>query len=96
MNSDNYYNLYLTQFFTTLGQLSAVLLSTTLAVPMYSFYVAKRRGYQNIQSDLETDDVVSNSSENENEDDQDENEDINNNVIPIKVRVTRVDTEKKE
>ncbi len=43
MTPDNYFELYFTQFFTTLGQVSAVLLSTTLAVPVYSFYVSKLR-----------------------------------------------------
>ena len=33
-----YFNLYMTQLFQTLGQLSAALLITTLAVPVYSFY----------------------------------------------------------
>jgi hypothetical protein len=35
---NDYTNLYLTQLFKTLGQLSAALLTTTLAVPVYSFY----------------------------------------------------------
>jgi hypothetical protein len=35
---NEYMNLYLTQLFKTLGQLSAALLTTTLAVPVYSFY----------------------------------------------------------
>lgn len=35
---NEYVNLYLTQLFKTLGQLSAALLTTTLAVPVYSFY----------------------------------------------------------
>jgi hypothetical protein len=37
-------NLYFTQLFTTLGQLSAVLISTTVAVPVVSYY-SKRLGF---------------------------------------------------
>jgi hypothetical protein len=36
-------DLYFTQLFTTLGQLSAVLISTTVAVPVVSYY-SKRLG----------------------------------------------------
>lgn len=38
MTSTDYMDLYLTQFFTTLGQLSAVVASTTVVVPMWNFY----------------------------------------------------------
>lgn len=31
-------NLYFTQLFTTLGQLSAVLISSTVAIPVVSYY----------------------------------------------------------
>jgi hypothetical protein len=35
---DSWSNLYFTNLFTTLGQLSAVLLSSSVAVPMASYY----------------------------------------------------------
>lgn len=33
-----YYNLFMNQFIQTLAQLSAVLVTSTLAVPAYSYY----------------------------------------------------------
>ena len=41
MNSSDFLELYLSQFFTSLGQLSAMLVSTTVAVPMYSYYMER-------------------------------------------------------
>lgn len=38
---DSYFETYLTQFFTTMGQLSAVVVSSTVAVPVYNFYVKR-------------------------------------------------------
>lgn len=35
---NDYFNLYMTQLFQTLGQLSAALLTSTLAIPVYSYY----------------------------------------------------------
>lgn len=32
------FDIYLTQFFTTLGQVTAVALSTTFIVPIYQYY----------------------------------------------------------
>ena len=34
----DYYNIFSTQFFQTLGQLTAGLLSTAVLVPMYTYY----------------------------------------------------------
>lgn len=34
----SYFDIYLNQLFTTLGQLTAVLVSTSVAVPVYIFY----------------------------------------------------------
>lgn len=34
----SYFDIYLNQLFTTLGQLTAVLVSTSVAVPVYTFY----------------------------------------------------------
>ena len=33
-----YFDTYMTQLFTTLGQISAVVLSTTVVVPVYNYY----------------------------------------------------------
>lgn len=37
-STTDYTNIYLTQFFTTLGQVSAVVVSTSVVVPMWNFY----------------------------------------------------------
>lgn len=37
-DTNDYMNIYLTNFFTTLGQLSAVVVSTSVVVPMWNFY----------------------------------------------------------
>jgi hypothetical protein len=34
----SYFDIYLNQLFTTLGQLTAVLVSSSVAVPVYSYY----------------------------------------------------------
>ena len=38
---DSYFDTYLTQFFTTMGQLSAVVVSSTVAFPVFNFYFKK-------------------------------------------------------
>jgi hypothetical protein len=38
---DSYFETYLSQFFTTMGQLSAVAVSSSIAIPMYSFYLKR-------------------------------------------------------
>lgn len=45
-------NLYFTQLFTTLGQLSAVLISGTVAVPVVSYY-SKRLGFFRTKNEKE-------------------------------------------
>ena len=35
----NYFETYLNQLFVTLGQLSAVVISTTVVVPVYTYYM---------------------------------------------------------
>lgn len=39
--ADALFDTYMTQLFTTLGQISAVVLSTTVVVPMYNFYTRR-------------------------------------------------------
>ena len=34
----SYFDIYLNQLFTTLGQLTAVLVSSSVAVPVYTYY----------------------------------------------------------
>ena len=53
-----YYEIFMKQFVQTLAQLSAAALTTTLAVPLYNFYI-KQRTYTyeevNQEEDLEED-----------------------------------------
>lgn len=49
---NDYFNLYMTQLFQTLGQLSAALLTTTLAVPVYSFYTRYNRNTDNTHYEI--------------------------------------------
>ena len=49
---NDYFNLYMTQLFQTLGQLSAALLTTTLAVPVYSFYTRYNRNTDNTHYEM--------------------------------------------
>ena len=49
---NDYFNLYMTQLFQTLGQLSAALLTTTLAVPVYAFYSRYSRTTNNTNYEI--------------------------------------------
>lgn len=44
--SCDYYNVYSLQFFKSLGQLTAGLLSTAVVVPMYTYYSRNYLGYK--------------------------------------------------
>ena len=48
---DSWSNLYFTNLFTTLGQLSAVLLSGSVAVPMASYYSRSLKSWWSNKSD---------------------------------------------
>lgn len=65
----DYTNLYLTQLFKTLGQLSAALLTTTLAVPVYSFYSRYYRETKVFEMFKDTDSESDNESSTLNEND---------------------------
>lgn len=43
--SSSYYEVFYTQFFTTLGQLTAATVSAAVVMPMYEFYVPKMINY---------------------------------------------------
>lgn len=78
----DYTNLYLTQLFKTLGQLSAALLTTTLAVPVYSFYSRYYRENKVFEmfkdkytdSDMQSENESSTLNENNNGDSVEDNE----------------------
>jgi hypothetical protein len=46
---EDYLNIYYTHFFTTLGQLSAGLVSSMVVIPMYQFYSIKMDAYKKYQ-----------------------------------------------
>jgi hypothetical protein len=46
---EDYLNIYYTHFFTTLGQLSAGLVSSMVVVPIYQFYTIKLNAYKKHQ-----------------------------------------------
>ncbi len=81
MNSSDFLELYLSQFFTSLGQLSAMLVSTTVAVPMYSYYMERMNRVKSVSvsSGYEDGSVEDGSVEDdrmvddENQEDNDEN-----------------------
>jgi len=62
--TDEYYNLFMKQFIQTLAQLSAVLVTSTLAVPAYTYYT--RRNLVNNQTNTYpyNEDFVHNTFEN--------------------------------
>lgn len=72
MNSSDFLELYLSQFFTSLGQLSAMLVSATVAAPMYSYYM--RRNVQVSADETVNEETQEESDENQEEIDQNQEE----------------------
>jgi hypothetical protein len=58
MSCENYSELFINQFIKTLAQLSAVLVSGSLAVPAYTFYMKRTNDLQHINSVNNVDDTV--------------------------------------
>lgn len=56
--SNNYYEIFVKQFIQTLAQFGALALSTTLAVPLYSYYSRKNLN-KNVEEHVEVVDEVS-------------------------------------
>jgi len=75
--SESYYEIFMNQFVQTLAQLSAAALTTSVAVPLYNFYVRRKNNiYEEVnQEDLEEEDqdLEENNQEN-NEADHEANE----------------------
>jgi len=71
--SCDYYNVYSLQFFKSLGQLTAGLLSTAVVVPMYTYYsryfLNNNNNNNNVLSEHDVDDEESDLSESEENDD---------------------------
>jgi hypothetical protein len=54
MSENLYYEIFMKQFVQTLAQLTAAALTTTLAVPLYNYYVKRSFVYtQNVEEDFE-------------------------------------------
>lgn len=74
MSDSQYYEIFMKQFIQTLAQLSAAALTTTLAVPLYNFYI-KQRTYTyeevNLEEDLEEETEEENKEENVKDDSSD-------------------------
>jgi hypothetical protein len=68
-----YYNLFMKQFVQTLAQLSAVLVSSTLAVPAYSYYMKGGLFKSKYTND-------NNNEKEDLEEDEDEEEDLEEDV----------------
>jgi len=49
MTMETFMELYMNQFASTLGQLSAMMVSSSIAVPMYNYYMSR----QNVKSHSE-------------------------------------------
>lgn len=51
----NYFDIYMNQLFVTLGQLSAVVISSTVVVPVYMYYsrVNLRNEFSKVVSDID-------------------------------------------
>lgn len=80
MNSSDFLELYLSQFFTSLGQLSAMLVSATVAAPMYSYYM--RRNVQVSVNNEEETQEESDENQEENDENQEENDDtVNDDTV---------------
>lgn len=63
----NYYEIFCNQFFSTLGQVSALAISSTIAIPLYNFYVRKNQTVNLAsESNLENYSIDENCSINEN------------------------------
>lgn len=81
--SCDYYNVYSLQFFKSLGQLTAGLLSTAVVVPMYTYYTRNFLSNNNQVYTEYKDDEHDDNNEDDDDDEEDENssecEDLNDN-----------------
>ena len=51
---ESYFNIYMHNFFTTLGQLSAVIVSSSVVLPVYSYYSKNLIKFvKNVNSELQ-------------------------------------------
>ena len=76
-NSQEYYQIFINQFIQTLAQLSAVIISGSLAVPVYSYYVKGRAVQQRDSSRYSENQFLNVNKSTENENDSDSENDSN-------------------
>jgi hypothetical protein len=77
--TSSYSDIYYAHVYATLGQLTAMVLSTTVAVPVYSFYSTGM--YKRVWTNFWTPVQVENHQDEDNEDNEDnEEEDTESNV----------------
>ena len=73
----SYYEIFMNQFVQTLAQLSAAALTTSVAVPLYNFYLRRNSVYQNTYEEVQKEDQNLDQEENqenqENEADEEDN-----------------------
>jgi hypothetical protein len=72
--SGSYYEIFMKQFVQTLAQLTAAAVTTSVAVPLYNFYVRRNNLYQNTyevnQEEDQEEDQENDDQENDQENDQ--------------------------
>jgi len=93
--SCDYYNVYSLQFFKSLGQLTAGLLSTAVVVPMYTYYTRNflSNNNNNVYTEYEEEDVEDVEEE---ESDLSESEESEDNKEDLRVETDSNDRGEKE
>ena len=73
----SYYEIFMNQFVQTLAQLSAAALTTSVAVPLYNFYLRRKNNtYEEVQKEdqnLDQEENQENQETEENEADEEDN-----------------------
>lgn len=70
----SYYEIFMNQFVQTLAQLSAAALTTSVAVPLYNFYLRRNSVYQNTYEEVQKEDQNLDQEENQENQENEENE----------------------
>ena len=78
MNTYDFLDLYLTGFFTTLGQLSGMAVSATVALPMYNYYMNTSTSTKSNCSNCNCEETVDVASSEDTLDSPDSPEDVDN------------------
>ena len=73
----SYYEIFMNQFVQTLAQLSAAALTTSVAVPLYNFYLRRNSVYQNTYEEVQKEDQNLDQEENEENEENEADEEDN-------------------